>query len=73
MSHIIGLRNGGSVILKNANTLKNNNLYISNISYKDDVKIIFRKDSPEGKVLGELDFNKDKNLSIWNEGLDQKK
>ena len=73
LSHIIGLRNGGSVILKNANTLKNKNLYISNISYKDDVKIIFRKDSPEGKVLGELDFNKDKNLSIWNEGLDQKK
>ena len=60
LSHIIGLRNGGSVILKNANTLKNNNLYISNISYKDDVKIIFRKDSSEGKVLGELDFNKDK-------------
>ena len=73
LSHIIGLRNGGSVILKNANTLKNNNLYISNISYKDDVKIIFRKDSSEGKVLGELDFNKDKNLNIWNEGLDQKK
>lgn len=73
LSHFIGLRNGGSVILKNANTLKNNNLYISNISYKDDVKIIFRKDSSEGKVLGELDFNKDKNLNIWNEGLDQKK
>ena len=73
LSHFIGLRNGGSVILKNANTLENNNLYISNISYKDDVKIIFRKDSSEGKVLGELDFNKDKNLNIWNEGLDQKK
>ncbi len=73
LSHFIGLRNGGSVILKNANTLKNNNLYISNISYKDDVKIVFRKDSSEGKVLGELYFNKDKNLNIWNEGLDQKK
>ena len=73
ISHHLGFRDGGGVLLKNANSLKNRNLYFNNIAHKNGITIIFRKDSSKGDILGKINLNKDKNLNIWHEGLDQKK
>ena len=57
-SHVIGFRNGGEVLLKNANSLGYSNLYLSNNVLENDVTLIFKKDSKEGEIITEIDLNK---------------
>ena len=50
LSSFLGFRNGGEVLLKNANSLENRVLYFSNFVYQNGVTITFRKNSSTPKT-----------------------
>ena len=72
-SHVTGFRNGGEVLLKNVNSLGYTNLYLSNNVLKNDVTLIFKKDSEDGEIIAKINLNKNKNTITSSEGLDGKK
>ena len=48
-------------------------LYFSNFVYQNGVTITFRKNSSNGKIIGQVKLDKDKNPDIWTEGYDGQK
>ena len=73
LTSYLGFRNGGEVLLKNANSLKNRVLYFSNFVYQNGVTITFRKNSSNGRIIGKVKLDKDKNPDISTEGYDSQK
>ena len=56
----LNLRNRGVAVLKNIDTRGHQNLYFKHAGRKPNTKIIFRKDSPKGEILGSIVYGKEK-------------
>ena len=47
-------------MLKNIDTRGHQNLYFKHAGRKPNTKILFRKDSPKGEILGSIEYGKGK-------------
>ena len=56
----LNLRNRGLAVYKNINTRGFENLYFKHWGGKLNTKLIFRKNSPTGKIIGSIDLNQPK-------------
>ena len=52
----LNLRNRGVAVLKNIDTRGHQNLYFKHAGRKPNTKILFRKDSPKGEILGSIEY-----------------
>ena len=56
----LNLRDKGSALFKNINTRGFENLYFKHWGGKLNTRLIFRKNSPKGKIIGSIDLNQEK-------------
>tara|TARA_A100001011_G_scaffold64900_1_gene65645 strand:+ start:14089 stop:16830 length:2742 start_codon:yes stop_codon:yes gene_type:complete len=61
----LNLRNKGLALFKNINTRGFENLYFKHIGGRLNTRLIFRKNSNKGKIIGSIDLNQEK---FWANG-----